>query len=152
MEVEFYTEGFKHFQETIDKMVKGLHPDKVEPHLKWGAQIIAKEIRANAPERTGKLRGAVRTKKLKRMGGPAPYIAAIDRKKAPHAHMVSLGTGLRRVDPPRLVNLGGRMVRINNTGRMPRNPYFYNSVREKQGAVLNGLEQRIAKMLTEAMK
>ena len=152
VEVEFSVEGVKEFEETVDRLIKGVHPDRIEPHLRWGAGVIAKEVRANTPHIKGTLYSAIRVKKLKRWGGPAPYIAAIDRKKAPHAHLVIKGTKLRLVNPPRIVNIRGNVARIDNTGVMPSNTFFRDAIRDKQDTVLNGLEKRVAKMLTEAMK
>ena len=152
--VTFEIEGMKDLNATIDRLIKGLHPDKVEPELKKGAEIIAKEVRKNAPVGpTGNLKKAVKLKKLKRWGGPAPYIVAIDRKKAPHAWLVTHGSsGVRQVSPPRHVVIDGQPAIISNTGIMPPNRFFAESVEAKEMEVLFRLDMAFGKMIEEAMR
>lgn len=147
--------GIEELTDTIDKMIIGLHPDKIEPSLNKGAQIITREVRKRAPVGpTENLKKAVRTKKLKRwFSAPAPSIATIDRKKAPHAWLVTHGTsGVRRVEPPHFTTLGGQRVKITQTGIMPPNRFFGDSVEAKKGEVLAYLEKAVGKLLEEAMK
>jgi len=146
--------GLEEFIDTIDKMIAGVKPDKIEPELNKGAKLIAAEARKRAPVGpTGNLKKAVITKKLKRWGGPAPSIAAINRKKAPHAWLVTHGTsGVRRVDPPHYTTLGGRPALITQTGIMPPNRFFSDAVDAKQGEVLDRLETAVGKLLEDAMR
>lgn len=153
--INFEVQGMKEFADAVDKLVKNMAPDKIEPVLKKGASIFAKGIRARAPVgKTGKLRKAVRIKKLQRWGKqPAPYIAAIDRKKAPHAFIVMRGTsGVRMVKPPRRVLINGRPATITNTGTMPPNTFFQDGVRAKSGEVLRTITDAVGKLLDEGMK
>lgn len=162
-EITVEVEGYEDLLETIDKMIKGMEPSKIEPELKKGAQIIAGEARKRAPVRKahqgrpkppGVLKRAIVVKQLERRGSnPAPAIAAIDRKKAPHAWLVTHGTsGVRKVNPPRRVVIGGRPVLITHTGVMPPNRFFAESIRAKQDEVLNRIASATSKNLEEAMK
>lgn len=154
MEVQFDLE-YQDLVDTIDRMVKNLKPEKVEPELFKGAQTFAREIRKNAPVGpTGNLKKAVKTKKLQRWGaGPAPSIAVIDIKKAPHAFLVIRGTsGVRPVDPARFVKIYGTPAFITNTGVMPPNTFFQDSIRVKQDVVLYKLENFVNRQLDEGMK
>lgn len=148
-------EGMEDFVETIDRMIEDMKPDKIEPVLDKAARPIAKEVRARVPiGPTGNLKKAIKKKRLKRFfGQPAPYIVAIDRKKAPHAWLVTHGTsGVRPVDPPHLTTLGGRLVKITQTGVMPPNRFFAEGVEAKQGEALSIVEKGVADILEEAMK
>ncbi len=150
----FEIEGADDLLATIDRMIAGVKPDKIEPELNKGAKLIAKEVRKRAPVGpTGNLKKAVTTKKLKRWGGPAPSIAAINRKKAPHAWLVTHGTsGVRRVDPPHYTTLGGRRVKITQTGVMPPNRFFGDAVDAKQAEVLSRLETVVGKLIEDGMR
>lgn len=153
-EITFELKGQEELVRIIDRLIKGLHPDKVEPELKKGADIIAREVRRNTPKGpTGNLRKAVKVKKLQRWGGPAPYICAIDRKKAPHAWLVTHGTsGVRPVNPPRRVVIDGQPALITNTGVMPPNRYFADAVEAKETEVLFRLDMAFGKMIEDAMR
>ena len=151
----FTIEGMDELVDTIDKMIEGIKPDKIEPVLDKAAGKIVREVRARAPVGpTGNLKKAIKKKKLKRFfGAPAPYIVAIDRRKAPHAWVVVHGTsGARRVDPPRWVKIGGRAVLIDNTGIMPPNRFFADGIQATQGAALALIESGVSRILEEAMK
>lgn len=150
-----HIEGVEDLVETIDRMIEGVKPGKIEPVLDKAADKIAREIRARAPVGpTGNLKKAVKRKRLQRwLGSPAPVIVAIDRKKAPHAWLVTHGTsGVRRVDPPHYTTLGGRPVLITQTGIMPPNRFFSEGIEAKQGEALSTIEKGVEKILEEAMK
>jgi HK97 gp10 family phage protein len=162
-------EGFDEFIDTIDQLVDSVKPSIVEPELQKGAQIMAKEMRKRAPVRKqerhnrggigpqkapGVLKRAIRTKRLDLYGtGPATYIAAIDRRKAPHAWLVVHGTsGVRKVDPPRWVVINDRPVLIRHTGVMPPNRFVDDAYQAKKDQVLNNIATSVGKSIEEAMK
>jgi len=155
MELSFEVEGMSDFIDTVDRLIEGTKPDKIEPILSRAADPIAREVRSRTPVGpTSNLKKAVKKKKLQRFfGAPAPYIVAFDRKKAPHAWLVTHGTsGVRPVDPPHLTTLGGRLVKITQTGVMPPNRFFAEGVEAKQGEALSIVEKGVADILEEAMK
>lgn len=162
-------EGMNEFLVTLDHMLKGVSPGKVEPVLKQGANIMAKEAKSRAPVRKqdrhkgdamwarkapGILKRSIKTKQLNRyFGQPAPSIAAIDRHSANHAWLVVHGTkGKRVVSPPRWVVIAGRPAIIDNTGVMPKNTFWGDAIRSKQSQVLNLVADAVGKNLEEAMK
>lgn len=141
MPVEFEVKGLKELNDTILKMMKSVEPDKVEPVLKKGAALIASAVRRNTPvgpagknRKPGNLKKAVRVKLLKRerYDQPAPAIAAIDRKKAPHAHLVEYGHGGPQPAPP--------------------HPFFRPAVDATQGPALIQIEQKLGAMIEEGMR
>ena len=152
--IDVKVEGMEEFINSIDKLVENLKPDKVEPILNSAARAVSKELRKNAPSNDGVLKKAIVTKKLKRWGNtPAPSIAAVNRKRAPHAHLVEYGTsGSRQVNPGRMVNIGGQAAFITNTGRMPANPFFRKTINATLGPTLARIEQGIGKLIDEGMK
>ena len=155
MDTTVHVEGVDDLATAIDRMIEGVKPSKIEPVLDKAAGKIAREVRARAPVGpTGNLKKAVKKKKLLRwFGSPSPYIVAIDRKKAPHAWLVVHGTsGVRRVDPPQMVKIGGRPVLITQTGIMPPNRFFAEGIEAKQGEALSTIEKGVEKILEEAMK
>jgi HK97 gp10 family phage protein len=169
LEPTIEVEGIDDFIETIDRMIEGMHPIKIEPELKKGAQTVAAEMRKRAPVRKqeshnrgglgskkapGVLKRAIKTKQLKRYGrDPAPFIAAIDRKPAPHAWLVVHGTsGARKVDPPRRVIIGGQAAFITHTGVMPPNRFVDDAYNATKDGVLNHIEKAVGNLLEEAME
>ena len=155
MDKGFRIEGMDEFLEAVDKLVESTRPDKAEPILHKGAQKMTKALRENAPEGpSSNLKKAIKTKKLQRWGkNPAPSIAAVDRKKAPHVHLVEHGTsGVRPVDPPHYTSFGGKVVKITNTGRMPPNPFFRRTVESMTSTILDFYEREFGKLIDEGMK
>ena len=126
-------EGLDELTKALEKLAKGLHPDDVEPILNQGAKIIAEAMRGKVPVKTGALKKSIKTKKLKRLGAqPAPSIAAIDRKKAPHAHLVEFGHGGPQPAPP--------------------HPFFRPAVDENENRVYKHVEDGIKTLVEKAIK
>ncbi len=113
-------------EEAIKKLAKQLGPEQVEPVLFDAAGIITEESRRRAPVEDGTLRDAHVTRQMDRgsYGGPAPSIAAIDRKKAPHAHLVEDGTS-----------------------KMPATPYFRPAVDTSKGKVAKAIESGLRRLV-----
>ena len=126
-------EGLDELAKGLEKLIKGLHPDDVEPILNQGAKIIAESMKDKIKDKTGTLKKAVKVKKLKRLGArPAPSIAAIDRKKAPHAGLVEFGHGGPRPAPP--------------------HPFFRPAVDENENKVYKHVEDGIKTLVEKAIK
>jgi len=90
-------EGLKELNRAIEKLSKAVGADAVEPIIKGAADIITAKVQENVnaiPAVTGNLRKSPVTKMMPNRYGdqPRPSIAAIDRKVAPHAHLLERGT------------------------------------------------------------
>jgi HK97 gp10 family phage protein len=85
----------KELERQLKDLQKQLGPDKVEPVLYEAAQDLAEAMKVKVPKHTETLRNAITAKKLKRYENNAAAGAGVDRKKAPHAHLVEYGTGER---------------------------------------------------------
>lgn len=133
-------DGMDELMKQFQDLQKAVHPDKVEPITLKAARDIAREIRLWAPQGpTGNLRKAIRAKQLKRFGmNPAPAIAAVDRKRAPHAHLVEYGHALVR---------GGKTI-----GHVPANPFFRGAVSASQEPVLKEVIQKLEALIEGAAK
>ena len=139
-------EGEKEFYDAIDRLVKSVKPDKIEPVTFKAAQMVTRASRKEAPVGpTGNLKKSVRTKRLRRFGStPAPSISAINRKKAPHAHLVHDGTGER-------IAKRGR-YRGRRFGRMTAQPFHRKAWNETKGNVLGYIEKEVKKLIDGAVK
>ena len=87
------------------------------------ADHIRDTIKTFAPiGETGNLKHAVYARMVQ--GGNAQV--GIDYGKAPHAHLVEYGTGVRRPKRGQVMRftIDGRTVFVRDAGRMPRNPFF----------------------------
>ena len=133
-------EGAEDLKKQFQDLVKSVHPDKVEPVLMKGARKLAKAIRDKAPRGpTGNLKKAVRAKQLKRIGfNPAPAIAAVDRKRAPHAGLVEYGHALVR---------NGKVI-----GHVPPHPFFRPAVDENGNRILGEVTGEIKKLVEGVAK
>lgn len=112
--------------EAIKKLAKQLGPEQVEPVLFDAAKIVTEESRARAPYVTGTLRNAHVTRQMERdsFGGPAPAIAAVDRKEAIHAWWVEFGTS-----------------------KMSARPYFRPAVDTSKGKVAKAIESGLRRLV-----
>lgn len=141
MQFEFKIEGLQELTKTIQDLSKSLDPDKSEPVILKGAKVIGAEVRGRAPKGpTGNLKKSVKVKTLKRFSSkqPAPAIVAIDRKKAPHAHLVEYGHALVR---------GGKVI-----GHVPAHPFFRPGIDAKAGEALKQIEAGLTKLVEGAAK
>lgn len=135
-------EGKGELQQTILQLAKSVQADKVEPILMDAAKMVKNEIKTRVPVKTGALKKAITAKKMKRrdLYKPAPAIAAIDRKKAPHAHLVEYGS------PGRYAKRGKNKGRY--FGAMPARPFLRPAWDASRDRALNqikdGLEKQIA--------
>ena len=141
--------GVKELQVQIDRLARALGAAAVEPVLLDGANIVANAARVKArydSERTEgiHLRDAIVAKTLKTriLNEPRPAIAAVDRKKAPHAYMVEHGTGER---------IGKRgKYRGRRFGRMPAQPFMRPAWNENKERVLQGIARDLGTLLDRA--
>lgn len=93
-----YLEGMEELKSQLEKLMKQLEADKVEPILLEGAEILAAAERSLAPRGpTGNLARGYHATLLKRLGGMPAAGAGPDYRINPHAHLVEFGTAARRV-------------------------------------------------------
>ena len=82
-----------------------------------------------------------------------PQIAAVDRKKAPHAHLVEFGTSTRRVKVKRVLydkktgKFFGTLV-----GEMPAKPFVRQSLQAKEGEAVAHVIEGIKRLIEEGAK
>jgi HK97 gp10 family phage protein len=100
-------EGLKELDAQLQQLIKSVEPDKVEPIRQQAGQMIVDAGKPVTPYDPGRekgkhLRDAWVTKLMprRRDKNPAPAIAAIDAKIAPHAHLVEKGHGGPHPAPP----------------------------------------------------
>lgn len=133
-------EGMADLEKQLKDLEKSLNPDKVEPILLDGAKDLAAAMKANAPKGpTGNLKKSIKAKLLKQYAGHPAAGAGVDRKKAPHAHLVEYGTAQRH-------QKSGK-----STGTMPSKPFLrpaWDANKERiTGNIIDGLKGLIDKCL-----
>jgi hypothetical protein len=129
----FEITGIKEADEAFDKLLKALGPEKLEKLVQSKAELVRNRARQNAPSGpTGNLKGAIYSKVLRRTGvEPPAAIVRISQRKAPHRHLVIMGTTDRSVKKKRVMydkDAGvfyGRVV-----APMEPNPFFAQTIEE----------------------
>jgi HK97 gp10 family phage protein len=134
--MNYRIEGMKELEAKLERMTKSLDAESVEPVLYRGAELITAQVQANVNrinKVTGNLSRSPTTKMLPSRYGnqPRPSIAAIDRKIAPHAHLVEEGA---------------------RGGQMPAQPFFRPAVASTGPTVLEGALQALKMKIEGAMK
>jgi HK97 gp10 family phage protein len=91
MKLSFKIEGIALLASKLNKLSGSIGGDSLKPDVLAQAKVIAEDARDRAPRGpTGNLKRSLHAKLLP--GGPPVAIAAVDRKIAPHAHLVEFGT------------------------------------------------------------
>jgi len=136
-------EGKKEFEATLRNLVQALPNEKVEPVMMEGAKVIADAARSKAPKgQTGNLKRSVKAKFLRQIGNyPRSAAAAVDRKIAPHAHLIEYGT------MPRVQKTTGRP-----TGTGPAIPFFRPAVDSNVARIYTQIKDKLLDMIMEAAR
>jgi len=131
--------------------------DKLQNYFERTARKgLKKAIKNKAPKGpTGNLRKSV----VVRRGRLKPtVIVAVDRKVAPHAHLVEFGTngnrghGKKRKKKALKFTIDGQTVFADDVGPMPANPFFRPAVDSTRGQTIEDMKQDIWKALNEDFK
>lgn len=136
-------EGKKEFEQTLRNLVQALPNEKVEPVMMEGAKVIADAARSKAPQgATGNLKRSIKAKFLRQIGTyPRSAAAAVDRKIAPHAHLIEFGT------KPRMQKTTGRY-----TGIGPARPFFRPAVDTNVARIYTQIKDKLLDMILEAAR
>jgi len=115
-----------------------------------GGVVVKKAIRARAPynakRKTGThLRDTIKVQKMHRTNdimlvGPT----------APHAQLVTHGSGPRKFKKPHTVKLGGNVVKVTHSGTMPANPYIQEAARDSHKSALDKIGGRLGDLIEKA--
>jgi len=142
MQLSVKLEGAAELSDKLEKMAGSVHAQHVESTLLKAAKIVAEAARNKAPRGpTGNLKRSLVAKLLKRRGThPATAIAAVDRKKAPHAYLVEYGTSERYKKTGQY------------TGIMAAHPFFRPAWDEKKPEVERMLKGKLKDNIEGATK
>ena len=111
--------GTREVNKAVKQAKKRLSHKEISSIFQQGAEMMENETQRRIPKGdTGNLRNATVVREMSKE--PVVFIAGIDRKVAPHSHLIEYGTGAR-------YHKSGKYV-----GEVEANPYFrpaYDSVR-----------------------
>ena len=155
--VNFRIDGIDDLKRQIEKITREMGPDNVEKVNYDAADIITREVQSRAPQGpTGNLKSSPVTKKLKReyYGHPARAIAAIDRKKAPHAHLVEYGTSSRREVKDKQVLYDSKTGKFfgKSVGPMTARPFFRPAVDAKYNEAFDFLKNGLGDLIDRGVR
>jgi len=126
--------GLDELKAAFKQLMGSMSDKELQPIMVEGAKVIKTAVKRRAKKLTGRLKKAVKAKKSRRKKQHSPSaFCAIDRKIAPHSHLVEDGHAL-------VVN--GQVV-----GNVPAQPFFGPGVRESMGqaeaVVIKGMARGI---------
>ncbi len=141
MEVTWELQGMEQLNRNLEKVIKSLSPEEIEPILLASAKQVADDARSNAPlGPTGNLKRGIVAKTLRRIGNePAPSIAAIDFRIAPHAHLIEFGTVERH-------QKSGK-----STGVSPAHPFFRPAWDKNRGHIEEDIRAKVKAQIEGAV-
>jgi len=123
MDIEI--KGMNELQRNIDRLAKRLSYKIVGNILLEGARTVVSIAKMKVKKVSGTLRDAIIAKLLPEKGGYSPTaIATVDRRKAPHGHLVEYGSVPR-------YHKSGKYV-----GIMPKKPFLRPAWDETKFSVL----------------
>ncbi len=145
-------EGLKEVEKALEILRDSLPPDKIEALMLNYAKNVADDMERRAPHGpTGNLIRGIHSKLLSRNNSdqPAPAIAAVDRKIAPHAHLVEFGTQKTR-EPNKariLYDKDTGMFFGKSVGPMPASPFMRPAWEGLRPAILRDIEAQVRKLV-----
>ena len=144
-------EGLKELDAQLQQLIKSVEPDKVEPILQQAGQMIVDAGKPVTPYDPGREKGkhlrdawVTRLMPRRKSTNPAPAIAAIDWKIAPHAHLVEKGS------PGRIAKKGKYPGRYY--GPMPAHPFFRPTWDKMKRPVKNHIIDKLRDNINQAVK
>jgi|GEM_PF-1172755 hypothetical protein len=144
---EISVTGDTELHDAIKRAEEALSGEQITGILLEGANILYESVKPNVPVGpTGRLKLSVTTKKMPvNQGYPSVALVAIDRKIAPHAHLVESGHrtvqggSLRVSARQRKKGKGAGSI----TGRVPAHPFFNPNVNNALPSARAHIEARI---------
>ena len=146
--------------EEVTRKVKSLFTavisKDVEDILLGGAKIGKKEVKSRAPVGpTGNLKKAVVAKKSKLRGGVfRSAFFAMNRKKAPHSHLVEYGTAAERLPKKAKVLYDKRTGTVfgRKVAAMPAKPFFRPAAEAAKNAIEKHVNDGLVKLIERTAK
>lgn len=156
--------GDKELERTLKRLEDKVADRVAKSALGSGLTVMAKAIKQSAPVgNTGALKASVGKRNLRNrrkniheakvginVGKVSKKQKAEGTARAPHSHLVGLGTG-----PRTRKALGGKFAFIRNptaqqlsAGSMPKNPFVKEAVRSAMGSVSVKMKSQAAKTLS----
>lgn len=145
--------GWKQLSKLLHDFPERIQRDVINSAASAGATAVKKEakknIKQNGSYQTGTLHDSIRTRKKKRTHG---VYEIFSDQTAGHAHLVEYGTGPRKLEEPKAIQIGDDWVTITHTGSMPAKPFFRPAF-DDHDLIMRKVAQRMTKrMAKEAEK
>jgi HK97 gp10 family phage protein len=193
--IDVSIEGLEELLMQFAEMAKFPDEKQMEKELLKRARTLRDQIKQKAPRgkagsgtfdtgigsfkfRTGMLKKSIQARKWsarRRIKGAPSVYTAVDRKKAPHAHLVEFGS--RNMRYPRIFTtfeqggkvykkwigfktskkkkkvlhffMDGKEIFAKNVSRMPANPFFRPTVDSNRSRIISGIEKDVEKLILQ---
>lgn len=127
---KFELTGMKELMDALEQLpTVAMQKGAIRNALKEAGKPIAEAAKENVPVRTGKLRDSIKVstslKATQRKGRfDRSSVTVYVGSSSPLAHLIEFGTTKRELEDPRIVTIGGRTVKITNTGQVSPRPFL----------------------------
>ncbi|MCH7396562.1 HK97 gp10 family phage protein [Belliella sp. DSM 107340] len=110
----------------LKKLDNKVSINAIKKALRKAGHKIKSGVKQTAPVETGNLKKSIKVFNDNSYGSKNGALIRVgaDRKLAPHAHLVEFGSDERTLNKPSIVNIGGKFLKLTNTGKMPTNDFF----------------------------
>jgi HK97 gp10 family phage protein len=153
---ESYIVGLPELEEQIKKLAESVPPEKVEPILLEGAEIVRDVAKGYAPVGpTHNIQKSIIAKLLERIGvdNPRSAMAGVDYRKAPHAFLVEFGVpGSRAKKRDKAGDVKYRRQMGAPSGPMPAHPFMRPAWDVTKGWVMDHIILGLGRLIDEGMK
>jgi len=148
----FTLNGASELDSLLKELPRQISKKVVLAAARSGGSVIRKEMKARAPynpkRKRGKhLRDCLKIQKKHRTND---LVLVGPTSEAPHAWLVTHGSGPRKFTKPHTVKLGNQVVKVTHAGTMPANPYLQDAAEASAQGAFDKIGQRLGDLIEKA--
>lgn len=148
----FQLDGAKELESVLKELPRQIGYKVLYASARSGGAVVKKEMKARAPynpkRKKGKhLRDTIRVQKKHRTND---LVLVGPTSEAPHAWLVTHGSGPRKFKKPHSVKLGGHVVKVTHSGTMPSNPYVQDAAEASAKSAFDKMGTRLGDLVEKA--
>lgn len=144
--------GAKELESVLKELPRQVGQKVLLATTRSGGAVVKQEIKSRAPYNPKRKRGkhlkdTIRIQKKHRTND---LILVGPTSEAPHAWLVTHGSGLRKFKKPHSVKLGSHVVKVTHSGTMPANPYIQDAAEASAKSAFDKMGARLGDLIEKA--